>query len=102
MSSDPVLDVLSIKTSHYILGGVALVTALSWNETTKKIINKCIPAPNDQVYVSVIYSIVVTLILVMLIFVLPGTESEMPDKTRSKIEKIKNNKLNFYTSRNII
>lgn len=89
MSSDLILNTLSVKTSHYILGGVALVTALSWNETIKKTINKCIPTPSDQLQANVIYSIVITLLLVVLIYLLPGTESEFPKKTREKIKEIK-------------
>lgn len=86
--SDDILNVLGVKTSHYIIGGVALVTALSWNETIKKIISTCIPTSN-QIIASVIYSVIITFILVLLIIFLPNTESELPPPTKEKLREIR-------------
>lgn len=88
MHTDPVLDMLSVKTSHYIIAGTAFVTALTWNETIKKVINRYIPV-SEQIQANVTYALVLTLILVLMIYFLPNTEKELPDFTKEKLQSIR-------------
>lgn len=78
---------LSIKTSHYIIAAVGLVVALSWNNTIKDIITIVFPLPDDNVRANLIYSVVITLILVLMIYLLPDTRSELPAETQLKINQ---------------
>lgn len=87
--TDPILNTLGIKTSHYILGAVSLVSALSWNEAVKKIINRYVPNSFGQTSAAVIYALVITLMLVLLIHLLPNTESELPIHVKEKLKSVK-------------
>jgi hypothetical protein len=80
------VDAFQIKTSHYIIGAVALVTALSWNSGIRSIIDKCFPLPNDEIMAGIIYAIVMTIFLILLIEYLPNTTSELPKGTQEKIK----------------
>lgn len=85
MSTTNVFNTLSVKTTHYVLGGVALVAAISWNNTIREFISKCIPTPEDQVHANIIYSLAITIVLVMMIILLPDTHSELPKTIQEKI-----------------
>lgn len=78
-------DLFSIKTSHYVIAGMSLVAALSWNETIKAVIGKQFLKPSDEISANVIYSIIITLLLILLIYYLPDTKSELPAETRHKL-----------------
>lgn len=75
----------AVKTSHYIIGGFALATAITWNTSIREVIKQKFPIPEDNVKANMIFAMVMTLILVLLIYVLPNTKSELPDTTRQKI-----------------
>jgi hypothetical protein len=74
-----------IKSSHYIIGGFALAAAITWNTSIREAIKQKFPLPEDNVKANMIFAVVTTLILVLLIYVLPNTKSELPDSTRTKI-----------------
>jgi hypothetical protein len=76
----------AVKTSHYVIGGFALVTALAWNSSIKTALEHKFPMPQDNVKANLIYAVIITLILVLIIFVLPDTKSELPESTQKKIE----------------
>jgi hypothetical protein len=78
-------SVFTIKTSHYLIAGMSLATALSWNEAVKKLINNTYPMPNDTLRAVVIYSLVMTLILILIIWFLPDTKAELPLDTQHRI-----------------
>ena len=89
VAPETLIDVLKIKTSHYIIGSVALVAALSWNTTVEGFINECIPATKDKMNANIIYSIVITIILCIMIILLPDTEKELPKLAQEKIRESK-------------
>ncbi len=68
---------LRSKTSHYIITAFALVTSLSWNSTIQQSINKWFPLTTDEIYVKIIYSLFLTLLLILLIKYLPSTTAEI-------------------------
>ena len=74
-----------IKSSHYIIGGFALAAAITWNTSIREAIKQKFPVAEDNVKANMIFAIVTTLILVLLIYILPNTKSELPDSTRDKI-----------------
>jgi hypothetical protein len=81
-------EILQIKTSHYIIGAVALVVALSWNSSIKAAINKYFPVPDDELMANFVYAFLITCFLVLLIIWLPNTTSELPAGTQEKITDI--------------
>lgn len=81
---------LHIKSSHYFIGAVALVTALSWNSLVKNGINKYFPIPRDELAAEFIYAITITMILIFLIWLLPDTTSELPIPIQEKLKGIRN------------
>lgn len=74
-----------IKSSHYIIGGFALATAITWNTSIREAIKQKFPVPEDNVKANMMFAVVTTLLLVLLIYILPNTKSELPDSTRDKI-----------------
>jgi len=80
--------ILTIKTSHYFIAGVALVTAISWNGAIKDGINKYFPMPEENVIATFIYAICMTLFLIFLIHILPDTSSELPKPVKNKLKMI--------------
>ena len=76
---------MSIKTSHYVIGAVGLVTALSWKETIKSIFSVYFPTANN-ILASFINAVVLTIILIMVINILPDTKPELPTQTQKAIE----------------
>lgn len=82
-------NILSIKSTYYILGGVSFVAALSWSNSIKDFLEEAFPRPESKVHANFIYSIIITVILVLLIYLMPDTEVEMPKRTRKKIKEEK-------------
>jgi len=76
----------AVKTSHYIIGGFALATALTWNTSIREAIKQKFPVPEDNVKANMIFAVVITIILILLIYILPNTKTELPDTTRQKIK----------------
>lgn len=76
---------VAIKTSHYIIGGFALVAAMSWNTSIKEVIQKKLPTENKALIMNFVYSVIITILLVLLIFFLPDTKEELPESTQKKI-----------------
>lgn len=74
-----------VKSSHYIIGGFALATAITWNTSIREAIKQKFPLQEDNVKANMIFAVIVTVILVLLIYILPNTKSELPDSTRAKI-----------------
>jgi hypothetical protein len=75
-----------IKTSHYIIGAVALTAALSWNSAIRESINKCFPLPKEEIVANFVYAVIITIFLILLIEYLPNTTSELPKSTQEKIK----------------
>lgn len=82
------VGVLGIKTSHYIIAATGLVTALSWNTAIREGIKEIFPVPADELKANFIYALVMTCVLVILIWLLPDTKSELPSATRRKLEQV--------------
>ncbi len=80
-------NVFTIKTSHYLIAGMSLVTALSWNEAMKRNIENIYPMPRDSGKVIIAYSIVMTIVLILTIYFLPDTKAELPLDVQHKIHQ---------------
>lgn len=71
-------NIFTIKTSHYLIAGMSLATALSWNEAIRRSIDKAYPMPNSNIQAVIIYSVSMTLLLILIIWLLPDTKAELP------------------------
>jgi hypothetical protein len=80
-------NVFTIKTSHYLIAGMSLVTALSWNEAMKRNIENIYPMPRDSGKIVIAYSIVMTILLILIIYLLPDTKAELPLDVQHKIHQ---------------
>jgi len=78
-------NLFTIKTSHYLIAGMSLSAALAWNTTIKQIIEKEFPRPGDSVRANIIFSVTMTLLIVLMVCCLPDTKSELPAEVRHKI-----------------
>ncbi len=76
-----------IKTSHYIIASLSLVTALSWNEAMKQTMKSIYTVPNDLIWGNIVYALVITLLLIVVIYMLPDTKAELPADTQAKIKQ---------------
>lgn len=83
-----VVNTIGIKSSHYIIAASGLVAALSWNTAIKEGIKSVYDLESDEVKANFIYAIVITCFMVILIWLLPDTKSELPSSTRRKIEQV--------------
>lgn len=70
------------KTAHYLISGLSLVTAISFNELITKTINKFYPMQTDALVAKAIYCVSLVVILILLIKILPNTVNEIPQKSR--------------------
>lgn len=86
-SLDKIPSAFKIKTSHYIIASLSLVTALSWNEAMKQLIKKIYAAPDGVIMGNIIYALAITLLLIIVIHMLPDTKSELPADTQTKIRQ---------------
>jgi hypothetical protein len=86
-SLDKIPNAFKIKTSHYIIASLSLVTALSWNEAMKQLIKKIYIAPDGVIMGNIIYALAITLVLIVVIHMLPDTKSELPTDTQAKIRQ---------------
>ena len=77
---------LTVKTSHYIISAMSLVTAFAWNDAVKASISKFYMQPAGQISASFVYALVLTIITVFVIYLLPNTKSELPDSAQQKVE----------------
>ena len=77
-----------VKTSHYIIASLSLVTALSWNEAMKNTIKKIYVLPKDVAWGNVLYAMFITLVLILVIYLLPNTKSELPAETQAKLNHL--------------
>jgi hypothetical protein len=80
------MDSFNIKTSHYVIGAVALTTALSWNAAIRNTIDKCFPVMQEGLFAGFLYAIIITILLLLLIEYLPSTNSELPASAQEKIK----------------
>jgi hypothetical protein len=71
-------NVFTVKTSHYLIAGMSLATALSWNEAIKRVIDNTYPMPHNNTQAVILYSVVMTLMLILIIWLLPDTKAELP------------------------
>ncbi len=69
---------LRIRTAHYVIAGFSLVVGLTWNDTIKHILNNIFPMEQDIIFMKIIYSLIITLILIIVIKYLPDTSSQLP------------------------
>ena len=79
------VNIFTIKTSHYLIAGMSLATALSWNEAIKQGIHNTYAIPKDTVRATIVYSIVMTILLILIIWMLPDTKSELPLDTQHRL-----------------
>lgn len=82
---------ISIKTSHYIIGAIGLVAALSWKEAIREAFTKYFPSEGNLLALF-INAFLTTLILIIMINILPDTDRELPKKTQKAIEREKQKK----------
>lgn len=78
-------DEFTLRTSHYLIASATVVTMLSWRDTFESVINYIYPLERDAVSAKVIYSAVLTAIVILLIYYLPNTEEVLPPKTKKEI-----------------
>jgi uncharacterized BrkB/YihY/UPF0761 family membrane protein len=86
---DDVPDALTIKTSHYAIGALSFVAALSWNESITQAIKKMYEVPEDYIWMKFVYSIVITMVLILVIYLLPDTTTELPIDTQAAVNHSK-------------
>lgn len=96
------LDMFGGKVGHYIISATGIVAALSWNTTMKDLIKASFPQPKSEIRRNVVYSILVTFLLILLIWILPTPSSvklkysQTPTTIIEKKEDFIRNKLNEY------
>lgn len=88
MNTSPT-KIFATKASHYVLGGFALATAISWNSAIKEILHRRFSVNGDSVLVYILYAIILTCVLVVLIYFLPDTTNELPKPTQKIVQKHK-------------
>ena len=64
-----------------------MVVALSWNETIKDFVQTYFPMASDAIYMRVIYSLAMTLVLILIIRFLPNTDKELPPIIKKELYK---------------
>lgn len=89
------------KVGHYIISATGIVAALSWNTTMKEIIKANFPQPKTEIKRNIAYSIMITLLLILLIWILPTPSSvkdkyEKKEESTEKKEPFKRKKMNEY------
>lgn len=86
-ASSPFTHQVKVKTSHYLIGGFALATALSFNTFVRSAIDYVYPTNggSQSLWALGVYSCIMVLLLVLLIHVLPSTTEELPTKVREKL-----------------
>lgn len=80
-------SVFTIKTSHYLIAGFSLVVALSWNKSIENSIHSTFPLQADSLKASVLYSVIITMVLILVIWFLPDTKSELPLDTQHRLHR---------------
>ena len=80
------LDMFGGKVGHYIISATGIIVALSWNSTMKDIIKANFPQPQAEIKRNIIYSVMITLFLILLIWILP-TPSSVKLKYETKEEQ---------------
>lgn len=65
------------KATHYVIGAVALTTALSWNSAIRQGIDTYFPQPNSEIIMGIVYALIMTMFLLLLIHYLPDTSTEI-------------------------
>lgn len=78
----PFINEFGIKTSYYILAAASTTVALSWNESIRGIIESNFP---KNAVAPIIYSLCLTLFLIILVRILPDVKNELPESTQKKI-----------------
>lgn len=78
----PLINEFGIKTSYYILAAASTTVALSWNESIRGIIEANFP---KNAVAPIIYSLCLTLFLIILVKILPDVKNELPEATQKKI-----------------
>jgi len=68
-------DMFSGKVGHYIISATGIITALSWNNTMKEIVKANFPQPEAEIKRNIVYSLIITLLLILLIWILPTPAS---------------------------
>jgi len=81
---EDVSNLVTVKTSHYIITACSMVAALSWNDTLGGILKEKYPTHSSKI----LYSLIITLVVILLILFMPDTRSEFPVETRHKINMI--------------
>ena len=76
---------LKVKTSHYIIGGLSLVAALTWNDAIKAGVQRVYPMEGDQVGSLILAAAMITFVVILAVYMLPDTKSELPAETKQKI-----------------
>jgi len=61
-------QLVELKTSTFIIGGLSLVASLAWDNVVNRSIDKYYPGGSKTLTASVIYAIVLTLIVVLFIY----------------------------------
>ena len=85
--------ILTVKASHYIIAGVGIVAAMSWNTTIKNMIDTLYPMPDQHLIAAFVYSLTITMFLILLIYILPDTTTELPKHVKTYIKALKVNDL---------
>lgn len=91
-----VLETVSIVSTHYILAGFSIVVGLSWNNTVKEFIDDKFPRPKQKINANLIYSIVLTLFLVLMVYLLPNAQSQLPINVQKQIQESKDKQQDDY------
>lgn len=82
-------NTFTVKTSHYIIGAIGVVAAISWKDAVKDITTKYFPS-QDNILATVINALIMTMFLIIMIYLLPDTKSELPPQTRERLTDLEN------------
>lgn len=80
---------VKIKSSYFIVAGMGLMAAVSWNNAVKDGVEYYFPMPQTKAYASVATAIIVTILLVLFVIFLPSYDSELPEGTQRKLLETK-------------
>lgn len=71
-----------LHSVHFFTAALSLVVALSWNDTIKAGIDEVYPGDRGRFLAKLIYSLVITLVMVMIItFIFPSNGAVPPSRT---------------------
>lgn len=80
------IDEVKIKTSHYIIGAIGVVTAIAWKDSMKNILYNVLPT-SEEIKIGFLNALIMTIILILTIMLLPNSKKALPSETQAAIDE---------------